>query len=88
MYVIQLERHYLICEHANEALMGMCGVGKRSVPIVVGLTTDGDPAQKSMCVAYGISLYMRLLRSGATHCNVNHCPSILGQMGSRFGGRG
>ena len=25
--VIQLERHYLICEHANEALMGMCGVG-------------------------------------------------------------
>ena len=48
MYVIQLERHYLICEHANEALMGMCGVGKRSVvPIVVGLTTDrGDPGAK------------------------------------------
>ena len=41
MYVIQLERHYLICEHANEALMGMCGVGKKIPIVVVGLTTDG-----------------------------------------------
>ena len=34
--VIQLERHYLICEHANEALMGMCGVAP-PIPSVSGL---------------------------------------------------
>ena len=37
--VIQLERHYLICEHANEALMGMCGVG---IPICA---RDGEKSE-------------------------------------------